>query len=93
VTVNASHPGIVATGIVDDLVPAPLRPFRGLIRRSLLTADQGAETALRIAGDPGLAGVTGRYFNRDIETTTPPVSHDPATQQRLLALSELHFAR
>lgn len=93
VTVNALHPGIVATGIIDDLMPASLRPFRSLIRCGLLTPAQGAETALRIATSPGLAGVTGSYFNRDIEATTPPVSHDLATQQRLLALSQLHFAR
>ncbi|GIM88259.1 SDR family NAD(P)-dependent oxidoreductase [Paractinoplanes toevensis] len=93
VTVNALHPGIVATGIVDDLIPAPLRPFRGLIRRSLLTPAQGAETALHLATDPGLAGVTGKYYNRDIEKTTPPLSHHDGTQRRLLALSELHFAR
>ncbi|AGZ41007.1 SDR family NAD(P)-dependent oxidoreductase [Actinoplanes friuliensis] len=93
VTVNALHPGIVATGIIDDLIPAPLRPFGALIRRNLLTPAQGAGTALRIATDPALTGVTGRYFNRDLETTTPPVSHDLATQQRLLELSELHFAR
>jgi NAD(P)-dependent dehydrogenase (short-subunit alcohol dehydrogenase family) len=92
VTVNAVHPGIVATGIIDDLVPAPLRPFRALIRRGLLTPAQGAEAALRIATDPALAGVTGRYFNRDRETPTPPVTHDPATQRRLLELSESHFA-
>jgi NAD(P)-dependent dehydrogenase (short-subunit alcohol dehydrogenase family) len=92
VTINAVHPGIVATGIIDDLVPVPLRPFRSLIRRGLLTPAQGAETALRVATDPGLAGVTGRYFNRDREAPTPPVTHDPATQQRLLELSERHFA-
>jgi NAD(P)-dependent dehydrogenase (short-subunit alcohol dehydrogenase family) len=93
VTVNALHPGIVATGIIDDLVPTALRPFRTLIRRSLLTPAQGAETALRLATDPSLAGVTGRYFNRDTEKATPPVSHDLAAQQRLLALSDRHFAR
>jgi NAD(P)-dependent dehydrogenase (short-subunit alcohol dehydrogenase family) len=93
VTVNALHPGIVATDIIDDLIPAPLRPFRSLIRRGLLTPTQGAETALRIATDPNLAGMTGRYFNRDLETTTPRVSHDPATQERLLALSKRHFTR
>lgn len=93
VTVNALHPGIVATGIIDDLIPGPLRPFRALIRNRLLTPAEGAGTALRIATDPGLAGVTGRYFNRDTETTTPPVSHDLTVQQRLVALSDLHFAR
>uniref|UniRef100_UPI002741212E SDR family NAD(P)-dependent oxidoreductase n=1 Tax=Actinoplanes sp. RD1 TaxID=3064538 RepID=UPI002741212E len=29
VTVNAVHPGIVSTGIIDDLVPPALRPLRG----------------------------------------------------------------
>ncbi|WP_305788330.1 SDR family NAD(P)-dependent oxidoreductase [Symbioplanes lichenis] len=90
VTVNAVHPGIVSTDLIDDLVPPPLRPFRGLIRRTLLTPAQGAEPAVRLATAPG---GTGKYFNRDAETATPPVSHDPATQQRLLALSESHFTR
>jgi NAD(P)-dependent dehydrogenase (short-subunit alcohol dehydrogenase family) len=93
VTLNALHPGIVATDIIDDLVPALLRPLRGLIRRTLLTPAQGAETALRLATDPSLSGVTGRYFNRAVETTTPAVSHDPATQRRLLELSETHLSR
>jgi NAD(P)-dependent dehydrogenase (short-subunit alcohol dehydrogenase family) len=92
VTVNALHPGIVATDIIDDLVPPFLRPVRTLIRRSLLTPAEGAKSATRLATDPAMAGVTGRYFNRDTESTTPPVTHDPATQRRLLALSRTHFA-
>jgi NAD(P)-dependent dehydrogenase (short-subunit alcohol dehydrogenase family) len=92
VTVNALHPGIVATDIIDDLVPPLLRPMRTLIRRGMLTPTEGARTATRLATDPELAGVTGRYFRRDVESSTPPVSHDPATQQRLLALSKTHFA-
>jgi NAD(P)-dependent dehydrogenase (short-subunit alcohol dehydrogenase family) len=92
VTVNALHPGIVATGIVDDLVPPLLRPVRSLIRRSLLTPAEGAKSATRLATDPALAGVTGRYFSRATESGTPPVSHDPGTQRRLLALSRTHFA-
>ena len=92
VTVNALHPGIVATDIIDDLVPPLLRPMRALIRRSLLTPTEGATSATRIATHPALAGITGRYFTRDTESNTPPVSHDPTTQRRLLALSETHFA-
>ncbi|WP_410622830.1 SDR family NAD(P)-dependent oxidoreductase [Amycolatopsis sp. cmx-8-4] len=92
VAVNALHPGIVATDIIDDLVPPLLRPVRTLIRRSLLTPAEGAQSATRIATDPTMAGVTGRYFSRDTETSTPPVSHDPATQRKLLALSQNHFA-
>jgi NAD(P)-dependent dehydrogenase (short-subunit alcohol dehydrogenase family) len=93
VTVNALHPGIVATDIIDDLVPPLLRPLRTLIRRSLLTPAQGATSATRIATDPTMAGVTGRYFNRDTESSTPPKSHDATTQQQLLALSQDYYAR
>jgi NAD(P)-dependent dehydrogenase (short-subunit alcohol dehydrogenase family) len=93
VTLNAVHPGIVATDIIDDLVPPPLRPFGTLIRRTMLTPAHGARTALRIATDPELAGVTGRYFNQGSIAVTPPISHDPAVQRKLLALSEAHFAR
>ncbi|MGW6442853.1 SDR family NAD(P)-dependent oxidoreductase [Lentzea sp. NPDC055074] len=92
VTVNALHPGIVATGIIDDLVPAFLRPVGTLIRRGLLTPAEGARSAIRLATDPALAGVTGRYFNRDTESATPPVSHDRSVQEKLLALSHAHLA-
>jgi NAD(P)-dependent dehydrogenase (short-subunit alcohol dehydrogenase family) len=93
VTLNAVHPGIVATDIIDDLVPAPLRPFGAIIRRAMLTPADGAETTLRIATDPRLAGVTGRYFNQGMAAATPPISHDLPTQQKLLTLSNSHFAR
>ncbi|MFL6123878.1 hypothetical protein [Actinophytocola sp.] len=72
-------------------MPPLLRPIRTLIRRSLLTPAEGAKPATRLATDPAMAGVTGRYFSRDTESSAPPVSHDPTTQQKLLALSQTHF--
>jgi NAD(P)-dependent dehydrogenase (short-subunit alcohol dehydrogenase family) len=93
VTVNAVHPGIVATGIIDDLVPAGLRPFSGLIRRTMLTPEQGAAAALRLALDPALEGVTGRYFVRDTETAAPAVSHDPRVQEALCAVTDRFLGR
>ncbi|WBQ03441.1 SDR family oxidoreductase [Kribbella sp. CA-293567] len=94
VTVNAVHPGIVATGIIDDLVPPALRPFRSLIRRTMLTPAQGAAAALRLATDPSLDGVTGRYFVRHTQTATPPISYDRTAQQLLRTASDrfLHDA-
>lgn len=88
VTLNAVHPGIVATDIIDDLVPRALRPFGGLIRRSMLTPEQGAAAALRLATDPALDGVTGRYFVRDVDTATPTVSYDRSVQDRLRASTD-----
>jgi hypothetical protein len=59
----------------------------------MLTPADCAETTLRIATDPRLAGVTGRYFNQGMAAATPPISHDLPTQQKLLTLSNSHFAR
>lgn len=88
VTVNAVHPGLTATGIVDDIAHPLMRPFLGLIKRSLLTPEQGAAPVLRIAVAPELAGVTGRYFIRDAEQRSPEISYDGDVQQRLWAASQ-----
>ena len=83
VTVNAVHPGIVATGIVDDIVAPLVKPFLGLIKRGLLTPEQGAAAILRAATAPELAGVTGRYFVRDDEARSPEVSYDAELRKRV----------
>jgi NAD(P)-dependent dehydrogenase (short-subunit alcohol dehydrogenase family) len=88
VTVNAVHPGLVATDIFDAITPPWLKPFRGSLRKLALTPEQGAEPILRLATAPELAGVTGRYFDRDKECDTPPVSYDHELQQRLWATSQ-----
>jgi NAD(P)-dependent dehydrogenase (short-subunit alcohol dehydrogenase family) len=87
VTVNAVHPGITATPIVDDIVHPLMKPFLGLIKRSLLTPAQGAAPILRLATAPELDGVTGRYFLRDTEHPSPAISYDPDLQQRVWAAS------
>jgi NAD(P)-dependent dehydrogenase (short-subunit alcohol dehydrogenase family) len=87
VTVNAVHPGITATGIVDDIVPPLMSPFLGVIKRSMLTPEQGAAPVLRLATAPELAGVTGRYYVRDAEHRSPEISYDRDLQQRVRAAS------
>lgn len=91
VTINAVHPGIVGTDIIDDLVPQVLKPLRGPIRRLMLTPEEGAAAALRLATDPELTGVTGLYFVRSAEVPTPAVSYDREAQDRLLAASDRHL--
>jgi NAD(P)-dependent dehydrogenase (short-subunit alcohol dehydrogenase family) len=88
VTVNSVHPGIVATDIIDDLVPKVMRPFAGAIRRTMLTPEEGAAAALRLAIDPALDGVTGRYFVREDETATPPISRDRGVQRELRRVTD-----
>lgn len=63
VTVNAAHPGAVRTEIARDsskclaLMLAPI--FMWLMK----SAELGAQTQIRLAVDPGLEKVTGKYFS------------------------------
>ncbi len=59
VTTYAVHPGVVATDVWRR-VPAPLR---WVMKKFMITPEQGAESSLRCATDPELAGQTGRYYD------------------------------
>jgi len=83
VTVNAVHPGLAATSVVDAIAPPLAAPFLGLIKRFLLTPVQGAHAALHLATAPELGTVTGRYFLKQVESRTPAQSYDVALQERL----------
>jgi dehydrogenase/reductase SDR family protein 13 len=73
VTTYALHPGVVATDVWRR-VPAPLR---WLIKRFMITPEQGAEASLRCATDPALAGQTGRYYDvGGVEKEPNPVAND-----------------
>jgi len=66
ITINAVHPGVVGT-----------RFFRGngffgwfwrtLLDRVAITPAEGARGLVRLASDPALTGVTGKYFSRETE--------------------------
>ena len=82
VSVNAVHPGIAATDIVEDVAPAFARPFLPLIKRFLLTPEQGARAATHLALSAEVQGVSGRYFNRQKLARSVPASYDVALQER-----------
>ncbi len=59
VTTYAVHPGVVATDIWTRVPP----PFRWLIKKFMITPEQGAESSLRCASAPELAKETGKYYD------------------------------
>ncbi len=87
VTANALHPGLTGTGIVDTMAPPLLRPFTGLIKRVMLTPEQGARTALYLATSSAVEGMNGRYFVREKETRSVPLSYNVALQEQMWAIS------
>ena len=57
VTVNAVHPGAVATNLGE-----PPKVLAAVLSRFMRTPEQGAATSVMVATDPSLADVTGGYF-------------------------------
>ncbi|MDJ0358422.1 SDR family NAD(P)-dependent oxidoreductase [Paenarthrobacter sp. PH39-S1] len=88
VTVNAVHPGLVATGLIGDVAPAAFRPFLGLLQSALLTPEQGAASPLHLAVDPQLQQVTGAYYERTCPRRSPPISYHRDLQQLAWAASQ-----
>lgn len=76
VTVNALHPGVIGTKLLRDGFGAGGAPLK-----------QGAETSVRLATDPELATVTGRYFANAREAQSSSESHDIELARRLYEVS------
>lgn len=85
VTVNTAHPGITATNIVDAISVPALKPFLGIVKRFLLTPEQGAQAAIHLATALELETTTGRYFIKQTEARSPQVSYNTTVQEQLWA--------
>jgi NAD(P)-dependent dehydrogenase (short-subunit alcohol dehydrogenase family) len=85
VTVNAFHPGLMATSVAAQAAPEWMPAWLlGLVKLFLQAPSAGAATALRLATSPELAAVTGKYFRNGREGLSTPVSYDPLRQRRLV---------
>jgi len=78
VTINAVHPGFVATNIgntggIMQLAWLMMKPY-------LLTPQQGAQTPLWAATSPLLAGVTGNYYKKQALAQMNPLAQRPSVR-------------
>lgn len=78
VTVNSLHP---ATFMPTKIVLAE----RGT---SVDALDRGVDATIRLALDPTLDDVTGRFFDRETEARAEDQAYDPDARRRLWELSE-----
>ncbi len=85
VTVNALHPGAVATDAVskDPDVSAFGRFMVGLLKPFFLSPEKGAETSLYLASSLDVDGITGKYFIKKRAVPSSPESYDVKISQRL----------
>ncbi len=87
VTVNAVHPGMVATNFAanNGVLGKIARPF---INLGSISITEGAETMIYLATSPEVEGVTGKYFVRCKPRQSSPASYDEAVQKKLWQVSE-----
>jgi NAD(P)-dependent dehydrogenase (short-subunit alcohol dehydrogenase family) len=87
VTVNALHPGWVATGFAGNNGWKG-RVWQFVARWLAMSSERGARTVLYQATSPAVAAVSGRYFIREHEVPSSPDSYDHAAQRRLWQVSQ-----
>jgi len=86
VTVNAVHPGWVATGFASNT------GWRGRVlqlaaRCLALRPEAGARTLIYLASSPEVAGLSGRYFVQERAVPSAPASYDETAARRLWDVS------
>lgn len=87
VTVNALHPGFVASSFT-----AGNGSYGWFMRRAAsiaaISPEAGARTVVYLAASPEVEGVTGKYFVKERAVASSAASYDEAAQRRLWEMSE-----
>ncbi len=87
VTVNALHPGFVATGFAKNngkIIAALVSIFAPLVARS---PAKGAETSIYLASSPSIEGITGKYFYDSHVIPAAPQATDTVVARKLWDVS------
>lgn len=88
VTVNALHPGGVASNFGAGQ-PGPLtQVVRFFITRFGITPEQGAQTSIYLASSPEVDGVTSKYWIKSKPVRSSSASYDNEAAARLWQISE-----
>jgi len=87
VTVNAVHPGAVATGIWD-CAPGWMQPMVWLAKKlMMITPEKAARSIIRLASGAEVEGKTGLYFNQLDPKEPSKLAHDDELAEKLWAES------
>ncbi len=87
VTVNALHPGVIASNF-DSGLDGLSRWGWKMITPFMSSVEQGAQTTLYLATSPDVEGVTGKYFANQREKRSSGRSYDEAARLRLWQVSQ-----
>jgi NAD(P)-dependent dehydrogenase (short-subunit alcohol dehydrogenase family) len=78
ITANCLHPGVVDTKLSHAAAPG----------YPAITPEEGAQTSIFLARSEMVAGVSGRYFERQHTVRSSALSHNRGVQDRLWTMAE-----
>ena len=87
-TVNALHPGHVATNIWKNdfsIFGPAIKKIMGLFA---LSPEEGADNTIYLATSPEVGGITGKYFEKRESVSSSPLSYDEGLANKLWEVSE-----
>ena len=88
ITVNAVHPGRVATDIWRSNFPVIGSVLKWGMSLFSLTPEEGADNSIHLASSPEVEGITGKYFVEREAVDSSPLSYDEQVAKGLWDLSE-----
>lgn len=88
VTVNALHPGHIATDIWKTNFGILGPALKWFMSQFSLTPEEGAENSIYLASSPEVTGISGKYFIKSEPAPSSPLSSDPAIARQLWEISE-----
>ena len=83
VAVNVVLPGFVATNLGRSSGSFASRVMFGMMKPFQLSPKEGAETSVYVASSTDVEGVTGKCFDKKVETETIEISYDVELQNQL----------
>jgi len=87
ITVNAVHPGWVATNIGKNngwFVSLAIR----ILQRKAISKEAGARTLIYLCSSPSVEGISGKYYYKNVSIPTDPATYNKDHAQRLWEISE-----
>ena len=86
VTVNALHPGLVATNLGSNNGGLKSKMWR-VISKFGMSPEEGAKTSIFLATSPEVANVTGKYFEKQKIVSSSKESYDKSASEKLWRIS------
>ena len=87
VTVNALHPGFVATGFGKNNPGFLMKVIRVAVPLIARSPEKGAQTSIYLASSPSVEGMTGKYFYDSHVIPAAPQATDRAVAEKLWDVS------